>query len=63
MHFYAYMLSSYSAGNFDSDLWLRAYRNHHSEVQEYFKDRPEKLLVMNVCSGDGCEKGCDRRVM
>ena len=58
VHFYAYMLSSYGAGNFDSDLWLRAYRNHNSEVQEYFKDRPEKLLVMNVCSGDGYEKLC-----
>ena len=33
VHFYAYMLSSYGAGNFDSDLWLRAYRNHHSEVR------------------------------
>jgi hypothetical protein len=28
------------------------------DVQEYFKDRPADLLVMNICAGEGWEKLC-----
>lgn len=32
------------------------YDRHIAEVTAYFKDRPEDLLVIDVCSGDGFEK-------
>lgn len=30
----------------------------YKEVKEYFRDRPDDLLVMNICAGDGWEKLC-----
>jgi hypothetical protein len=35
-----------------------AYEQHNREVQEYFKDRPEDLLVVCWENGDGWEKLC-----
>lgn len=55
---YIYNLSTYGAGNFEPDLWLESYRRHNCEVKEYFRNRPNKLLVMNICDGDGYEQLC-----
>jgi hypothetical protein len=41
-----------------ADDYLRAYRDHNREVMEYFRDRPDDLLVMDVEKGDGWEKLC-----
>ncbi len=30
----------------------------YEEIKEYFKDRPNDLLVMNICAGEGWEKLC-----
>ena len=32
------------------------YDRHVAEVMDYFKDRPEDLLVVDICAGDGFEK-------
>lgn len=32
------------------------YDQHVKNVQEYFADRPDDLLVLNICNGDGFEK-------
>lgn len=32
--------------------------NKYNEIKEYFKDRPNDLLVMNVCAGEGWEILC-----
>jgi len=29
-----------------------------SDVKDYFRDRPDDLLVMNICAGEGWEKLC-----
>ena len=34
------------------------YDLHYQMVKEYFKDRPESLLVINICGGEGWEKIC-----
>ncbi|HBW88441.1 MAG TPA: hypothetical protein DEG17_06060 [Cyanobacteria bacterium UBA11149] len=34
------------------------YDLHYQMVREYFKDRPESLLVMDICGGEGWEKLC-----
>ena len=31
---------------------------HYSERKKYFKNRPNDLLVMNICSGEGWEVLC-----
>lgn len=37
---------------------LERYLERNRSVKDYFKDRPDDLLVMNVCGGDGWEKLC-----
>jgi GR25 family glycosyltransferase involved in LPS biosynthesis len=45
-----------------TDLDPVAWRNerilHHEEVLRYFKNRPEKLLVLDICGGDGWRELC-----
>jgi len=38
---------------------LDVYRKHNKDVVEYFKDRPNDLLVVNWEEGDGWEKLCN----
>ena len=33
-------------------------KSHYNERKKYFKDRPDDLLVMNICNGEGWEKLC-----
>jgi hypothetical protein len=33
-------------------------RKHIEDVKKYFKDRPNDLLIMNICEGDGWEVLC-----
>lgn len=40
------------------DEILEKYDKHNQDVKDYFKDRPDKLLVMNVIGGDGWKKLC-----
>lgn len=47
---------SFPKGN--EDIYLKIFQRHNREVVEYFKDRPEDLLVMDITKGDGWEKLC-----
>lgn len=38
--------------------YIARYERHNREVLEYFKDRPQDLLVFDLPSGDGWEKLC-----
>ncbi len=38
--------------------YLERYRRHDREVREYFRDRPDDLLVMNFAVGDGWDSLC-----
>jgi O-antigen biosynthesis protein len=42
----------------DIEGWTRQYHEHHAHVLDYFADRPDDLLVMNVVRGDGYELLC-----
>jgi hypothetical protein len=44
------------AGN--RDIWLTRYNAHNRAVLEYFRDRPEALLVMNFERGAGWDELC-----
>lgn len=37
---------------------IKCFEEHNKQVIEYFKDKPSKLLIMNVVDGDGWEKLC-----
>ena len=43
---------------FNAALFTQIYERHLVRVTDYFKDRPGKLLVLNVCDGEGYEKLC-----
>lgn len=42
----------------DVDKWVADYEEHHSAVMDYFKDRPDDLLIFNVTAGDSYAKLC-----
>jgi len=50
-------MSLYGCFNFDYAKFKRAYKNHDRRIREYFKD-DNRLLILNVCSGEGWEKLC-----
>ena len=43
----------YGRLDFDASIFLARYRQHNAEVIEYFKDRPEDLLVMDMTKRRG----------
>lgn len=40
------------------DIYVRRHKTHVSEVKEYFSDRPDDLLVLNIVDGEGWDKLC-----
>jgi len=42
----------------NEDTYMARYERHNREVLDYFKDRPDDLLVMQITEGDGWEKLC-----
>jgi len=51
-------LPIYGCLAFDEKILRKRMPEHRTAVMEYFKDRPEDLLVMNIINGDGWEKLC-----
>jgi hypothetical protein len=48
----------YGCHAFNSERFSYVYDTHLRNVQEYFRDRPEALLTMNICAGDGWNVLC-----
>lgn len=42
----------------DFDAWRREKREHRAAVDAFFRDRPDDLLVIDLCAGEGFEKLC-----
>jgi hypothetical protein len=42
----------------DESVFRRRFYTHHAAVYEYFKDRPDDLLVMNITAGNGWNSLC-----
>ena len=42
----------------NEDIYIKRFESHTNEVMEYFKDRPQDFLVMDLAKGDGWEKLC-----
>ncbi|MBI3903493.1 MAG: hypothetical protein HY306_11245 [Nitrosomonadales bacterium] len=51
-------LVSYGTVNFHGERFRRIFREHNDAVREYFRNRPESLLVMDVTAGDGWDVLC-----
>ncbi len=48
----------YGQRDFDADVMLARFRRHNAEVLEYFKDRPNDLLAMDMDRGHGWPELC-----
>jgi hypothetical protein len=48
----------YGSLEYNKDRFLYVYDTHVRNVQDYFRNRPENLLVLDICGGDGWEKLC-----
>ena len=51
-------LDIFGTYKFHADRCLYVYRLHRKNAIEYFQDRSQDFLVMDICQGDGWEKLC-----
>lgn len=42
----------------NEEIYVRRYEEHNKEVLNYFKDRPNDLLILDLSQGDGWKKLC-----
>lgn len=55
----------YKIKHVDKNIFIERYENHNKEVIDYFKNRKNDLLVIDIIQGDGWDKICrflDKRV-
>ena len=55
---YKYWLEQFGFFGLDNEKFLKRFRDHKIEAEEYFKGRND-FLIMNIFSGDGWDKLCD----
>jgi hypothetical protein len=48
----------YGSLQYNKDRFAHVYDTHVRNVKDYFRDRPEDLLILDICGGDGWEKLC-----
>lgn len=51
----------YGVGVLDGneDIYIERYRKHYKEVKDYFKNRPDDIIIMDFEKGDGWDKLCE----
>lgn len=42
----------------NEDIYIERFKRHYEEVIEYFENRPQDLLILDLPNGDGWEKLC-----
>jgi hypothetical protein len=42
----------------NEDIYVKRFEDHNKEVINFFRDRPQDLLVLDLAKGDGWEKLC-----
>lgn len=48
----------YGCNAFNPKRFSYVYDRHINNVLEYFRNRPDDLLILNICAGEGYEKLC-----
>lgn len=49
----------YNTVRYDQEKFIAAYERHDADVLEYFKDRPDDLLTIDICGGDAWQPICE----
>jgi hypothetical protein len=42
----------------NENIYIKRFQDHNKEVRNYFQNRPQDLLVMDLANGDGWDKLC-----
>jgi hypothetical protein len=53
-----FRVAVYGTYSFNRERFSHVYDLHYKNVTDYFKNRPESLLIINIYKGDGWEKLC-----
>jgi len=53
-----YRVELFGQLHYDPDTFRNTYEQHKCGVIEYFKDRPDDLIIMDICAGDGWDVLC-----
>jgi len=48
----------YGTINYHEQRFRKIYTDHESRVRKHFEGRTGKLLILNICGGEGYEKLC-----
>lgn len=48
----------YGAVEFEPETYALAFRSHIRAVESYFEGRPDRLLTLSICAGDGWDRLC-----
>ncbi|HUF08260.1 MAG TPA: sulfotransferase [Rhodothermales bacterium] len=51
-------VATYGISGYSEQIFRHVFETHRRNVEWYFRDRPEDLLILDVCAGDGWEKLC-----
>lgn len=51
-------MATYGVARFNRDRFARVHSDHAAGVRDYFKDRPDDLLIQNYFDGDGWDSLC-----
>jgi len=49
---------AYGCHEVSPERFIYCFDSHRAQVTDYFRDRPNDLLVMDICQGDGWERLC-----
>ena len=52
LQYLTFVFGSAELGFYDRERYIRVYEQHNRAVQEYFRYRPDDLLVLNVSEPD-----------
>ena len=52
------LMETFGSIHFEKELFIKVYNDHMSSVIDFFKDQPDRLLVLNICGGEGWDKLC-----
>ena len=48
----------YGIAHFEEDIFVRVKEKHRRDIEAYFANKPDKLLIMDFEKGDGWQKLC-----
>ena len=51
-------IAFFGQAEFDREVWRMAWERHKEAVRKHFKDRPDKLLWLCLCEGEGWDELC-----